>query len=402
MDRAINKKTNKTISAFEVHRNGSYQNLARGEWIAPRDSIYNWEELKDKEEPVHYVSEKRYTNFKGKDITCSPHFAVYPGSLAKTTEESATHKLLKNWLFERMKEDDLELVFSKGVKPHKYENKITLSELDINWNDYEIEVTTKSSRRLRADILLPFNKKHILLGEGIIFEIQLSPQTDNETYHRTILRALHGYSVCWLFEGDFIIEEDNISLKKQSININSFSEQMHFAKKGFVKKLRFAVEEQCRFLDEKVAETNNLIDFLEIKKEQLVKEIEEKAGEQWVQVIDRLRTREAILIKKIEAMEGNPFKALVDNYKEQLLDRKAELSKQLSTQLNDSFSIFEKMRSKLNYPTTFGICPKCQRGYMTKKKGKFGVFYSCSNWSKNGMGCNHIINIKEDEDGENI
>lgn len=37
MDRAINKTTNKIVSAFEIYKNGSYQNLNKGEWIAPKE-----------------------------------------------------------------------------------------------------------------------------------------------------------------------------------------------------------------------------------------------------------------------------------------------------------------------------------------------------------------------------
>ena len=210
MDRAINKSTKELVSAFDIYKNGSYQNLDKGEWFAPKDSIYNWDDLENKEESVHYVKETIMKFKNGKESPKAPYFAIYPGSKAKTIEESPIHKLLKNWLFNRLKDDDLILVYSKGVKPHKYVNKIKLSELDINWNDYEIEVTTKGTRKLRADIMIPFNKKHLFLGEGIFFEIQISSQTDEQTYSRSINRALHGYSICWLFEKDFIIEEDNI------------------------------------------------------------------------------------------------------------------------------------------------------------------------------------------------
>ena len=79
-----------------------YQNLTKGEWVAPKDSVYNWEELTEEDSYVHYVSEKDYTNFKGTVISASPYFAVYPNSKAKTVEESATHKILKNWLFGRL------------------------------------------------------------------------------------------------------------------------------------------------------------------------------------------------------------------------------------------------------------------------------------------------------------
>ena len=113
MDRAYNKTTDKTISAFEIYKNGSYQNLKKGEWLGPKDSIHNYEEISEEDKFVHYVSEKEYTNKRGKLIWCSPCFAVYPGSLAKTVEETPAHKLLKNWLFERLSSDDMDILFAK-------------------------------------------------------------------------------------------------------------------------------------------------------------------------------------------------------------------------------------------------------------------------------------------------
>ena len=57
MDRTINKTTGEIISAFEVHNNnGSYQNLTKGEWIAPNDSISNLdEELSEEDLHVHWI-----------------------------------------------------------------------------------------------------------------------------------------------------------------------------------------------------------------------------------------------------------------------------------------------------------------------------------------------------------
>lgn len=399
MDRAYNKTTDKTISAFEIYKNGSYQNLKKGEWLGPKDSIHNYEEISEEDKFVHYVSEKEYTNKRGKLIWCSPCFAVYPGSLAKTVEETPAHKLLKNWLFERLSSDDMDILFAKGVKPHKYENKYKLSQLDINWNDFEVEVHTKGTKRLRADILLPFNTKHQLLGEGIIFEIQLSSQSEEETHERTIERALHGYSVCWLFEKDFIIEEDNITLKNNTLMINSFSEQMHFAKKGFVKKLKHVVEEQCRFLDEKISESNLQLNYLEKKKDEVIAEIKNSAEQSYKDATARLNTREALLIKKIETLEGNPFLGLIDSYKQQLDNKLIEIEGSLAEGNEIVKKNFEYWKAKLNYPTTLGICPKCNKGYMTKNSGKFGPFYSCSNWNKYGTGCNHIVNIRDIDNG---
>lgn len=402
MDLAINKSTNRLISAFEVYKNGSYQNLDRGEWIAPKDSVSNWDEISTEDMQVHHVTMAEVTYKSGKKGLRCPHFAVYPNSLAITEEVDPTHKRLQDWLFGRLVKDDLEFCYSKGTKPHKYENKIKLSELDINWNDYNIEVVTKSMKKLRADILLPFNRKHWLLGEGIFFEIQLSTQNKKSTHLRSIERALHGYSTCWLFEDDFIIEEDNIQLKNNSVKINSFSEQIHYAKSEFIGKLKDTVEEQCRYLDDKITETNLMIESLDKLKQKIFEDISIKADELYNHSATRLNTREALLLNKIEQLENNPFTGLVEIYKKQIDEKIDGITKQYNLVLNGINERYEVIKNKLNYPTTFGICPKCSKGYMTKRHGKFGWFYSCSNWKRDGTGCNHIINIKEEEDGETI
>ena len=389
MDRAINKSTGKLIESIEVHQNGSYQNLDKGEWIAPVDSISNMDELKVKEIPVHWVREKEYTKINGKEVWCSPCFAIYPGYGAKTVAESPTHKLLKNWLFSRIKNNDLEIRFARGVKPHKYENKIKLSKLDINWNDFEIEVTTKGTRKMRADILLPFNTKHILLGEGIVFEIQLSSQSKVKTSERTIGRALHGYSVCWLFEKDFKIKDDVMMLAEDVIDINSFSEQMHFAKKGFVGKLKNVVEEQCRFLDEKISETNVQLVDLENRKNEVLAEIENSAEEFYSDVFKKLKKREQLLIETIETMEDNPFMGLIDNYKQQLENKQNEIKERQLLFLEEMESKAKEKTKNIDetYPRVID-CPKCS-GLMiykiTPNKGK--ELYECQR-------CNHIIWVR--------
>jgi len=84
MDRAINKSTDNLVSAFEVFKNGSYQNLDKGEWISPKDSISNWEDISKEDTYVHYVPEKTYENYRGTKVATSPYFAKYPGSKANT------------------------------------------------------------------------------------------------------------------------------------------------------------------------------------------------------------------------------------------------------------------------------------------------------------------------------
>ena len=80
MDFAINKDTNELISAFEVHKNGSYQNLEKGKWSMPEDSVENYEELNEEDKEVHYVKSKEYRNKWGTHVFVSPCFSKYPGS----------------------------------------------------------------------------------------------------------------------------------------------------------------------------------------------------------------------------------------------------------------------------------------------------------------------------------
>lgn len=384
MDVAINKSTKKIISAFEIFKNGSYQELKKGEWISPNDSIANLEELEQKnitEVPVHYVKEKSFTNYNNTFVAVAPYFSFYPNSPAKSTAESPIHKKLKDWLFNRLKNDDLEIRYSKGTNPHKYDNKLKLSELNIDWNNYSIEVTTKSSKRLRADILIPFKSKHLFLGNGIIFEIQLSYQTQNQTYERTIERALHGYSVCWLFEKDFEINNEMIILKENIIKVNSFSEQMHFAKKGFVGKLKNVVEEQCRFLDEKIKETNNSIEILNNKEEELLESLTYKIQSKFNTFSREIDFREKELFNKIELSKDNPFKGLINNYTDKISELFIDKGLEFET-------TWQSKMKELNYPFCIGVCVKCGNGYMYKKTTKTGKeVYGCSNWPS----CEHSI-----------
>ena len=367
MDCAINKSTKKIVSSFQVHNNGSYQNLKKGEWIAPLDSIHNWDEIKESDSYVHYVQEKKYTNWRGTSIFCAPHFAIYPGSKAKTVSESKEHKALKNWLFNRLKNDDLEIVYSVAGKKHRYNNKIKLSELEVDWNKYEIEVHTRGYKSLRADILIQFKNKHPFLGQGIFIEVQLSSQGKQTTFDRSISRAIQGYSTMWLFEKDFIFNNDltEIELKENKVRVHSFSSELKYNGKRFVSKLKLTVEEQCRFIDEKV---DDLL-AIEKKLERKGEEIEDK-------IIQAIRLKENLLFDKIKDLEENPFRGLVNKYKEEIEEKGLQIIDEV-----------EEANSKFN-PRIIP-CTKCSTGAMvfkiTPNKGK--ELYECQT-------CKNVIWIK--------
>lgn len=392
MDRAINKTTEELVDVFEVFKNGSYQNLSKGEWIAPKDSIHNWDEISEKDSYVHYVKEKEYTNWKGTKIWCSPCFAKYPGSLAKTVEESPEHKMLKNWLFNRLRNDDLEIVYSTATKKNKFENKSKLSELNIDWNNYSVEVPIRSRKNLRADILIPFKQKHALLGFGIVIEIQVSKQNEKETYERSIDRAINGYSTIWLFEKDFEINEDEIELKNNNLKVFSFVSELKHSGKKFAKELKLLVEEQCRYLD--------------IKKEELIKKTEE-IDDYKLQIIEEIK-------KQINGFFGYKIKEISNNFSEEIANKVQEdffekNENKISNIINDSltkfvnYELFEKIVNSINlnniiedarreikdkiknynvYKEFVSNPPTCNScgGNLILDNGRYGLWLKCPNF----------------------
>jgi len=372
MDRAINKNTGELISAFEVFKNGSYQNLTKGEWIAPNDSADNWNEVIEEDKFVHYVGEKRFTNYNEKDVVVRPHFAKYPGSSLKTNPESPEHKMLKDWLFYRLKEDDLDIIYSHATKKYKYTNSDKLSELDIDWNNFSVEVPIRGIKNLRADILLPFKSKHKLLGYGLCFEIQISNQNEEVKFDRTIDRAINGWSTIWLFKKDFNIKDNIIELKNNKLQVFSFSSQLKYSGKKFMKNLKINVEQQCRYLDEKIIETNIAQEKLDEKKEEVIKEL-----------LDRLNCRESILFNKIKSLEGNPFEQLVEKYKEDI----SEKGKEIIIKTKETINELEEMQEKFN--PRIMPCKKCNQGYMIFKTSpiKKKELYEC-------QACKNVIWVK--------
>ena len=319
MDRAINKKTGKLISAFEIYKDSSYQNPNEEEWIAPKDSIYNWEELDKegiKEIKVHPVQHKEYKNWRGTEVLTSPYFAVFPNSKAKTVQETKEHKMLKNWIFNHLKKDDLKLIYATINKPHTYKNGIKLSELNIDWNNYSIpEPTIRGYKKLRADVLLPFKSKHELFGEGIVFEIQIQTQDEKTTFHRSIKWSLNGYSTVWLFEKDFDFSEDfsDIELKNKEPKILTYVNELYYGGKTFVRDLINTVKEQSQLLDLKIDETKNKVDLnitgIEDKIEELNNFFEEKYEE---------------IKKRIEGFFGYKIKELSENLSDEVATKVQE------------------------------------------------------------------------------
>lgn len=311
MDVAFNKKTGEFVNAFKVYDDGSYQNLDPKEWIAPTDEIYNWNELKKIGINEVPVTPRRHSikKINGElKIIRSPCFAKkkdHPGK-TKSGGESKEHKMIKNFIYEKIINDDIEFVYSKMIGKNKKNNSIKLSELPIDkYNCQVLEQSIQSSFRTRADILIPFTNRHSLFGNGIIIEVQLSQQDEKKTIDRNILRGTQGYSVAWIFKKDIEEIESCIFLKNNRIKLNPF---IGILDNDFPKKIENLVEEQCRYLNNKINEfekfNSNVI--LEHKKisDNIFKNIkweEDEVKEKMIETHERL-----------DAIE-NEFELKIDN-----------------------------------------------------------------------------------------
>jgi len=409
MDRAINKNTGKLISAFEIFNNGSYQNLTKGEWIAPQDSIHNWDEITEEDSYVHYVKEKEYINFKKSHVSCSPYFAIYPNSKAKTIAETKEHKMLKNWLFDKFKKDDLEIVYSKATKKYKYNNSVKLSNLNINWNQYSIEVPIRGKKNLQADILLPFLSKHPVLGFGIIIEVQLSSQNEKQTFERTEDRAISGYSVIWLFKNDFELnlEENEFELKNNQLKVYSWISELKYSGKKFVRNLKLTVEDQCRYLDEKKLELNNKIDELNSLKEKIIQETKDEIKEYFdlkfsviaEDIIEEVSKKVSFVLsnKFFEDNKTEVYTFIKKLIKEETLEKIQDevISKIWSNESNEISKKIERINDFIIYKEFVSDPPKCPKcgGNVRLKYSKFDdnkIWAPCENHD-----CNY--KLRDDE-----
>lgn len=190
MEIAFNKVTGEFVNAFEIYNNGSYQNLDKTEWVAPIDKVCNWETLEKlniTDVPVFFRRASFETIDSIKKLIRSPCFCNYPNSPAITygNGESSKHKMIKNFIVERIMEDDIMFTYSSMEN----KNTIKISELGADiYNHKLIEQSIQSSYETIADVLIPLKKRSDLFGNGIIIEIQLSNQSDSDTKKRTIQR----------------------------------------------------------------------------------------------------------------------------------------------------------------------------------------------------------------------
>lgn len=264
---AIHKKTGRKVNSLIIFKDASFQTPYDEKWIADPDEIENWDEIKVKhpEIKVVYVKEKQFINYNGTDVGVSPHFRI-PNSTKlgiNIIPETKEHRLAKNWIYNRLNNNDLNLWYSSVNKPFKYINSFKLEDINIDYQKISIETQVVDVKKRIADVICPFVSTNPLLGNGIVFEIQFGKIRTEET--RSEDWAFKGYSVCWLHQADFqTLNEDLIELKDKNVKVNSFAVLLKNGTKNQIRNLKYEVQNQSRLLDQK------LIDYQKNAEEMLL------------------------------------------------------------------------------------------------------------------------------------
>ena len=270
---AINSKTKQKVNSLTIETDPSYQFIQEDIWYADYDEIENCPKEIDikKIKVIFRKGTLDIINWKGTKYDIAPHFFIPNKTKLKinTIPESKEHKLVKNWIYNKLKQNKLILKYSEINKPYKYFNQINLFDLPIDKEKIGIEVTSSLGKfgKRRADVICPFLIKHPIFGKGIIFEIQFSKQIEKSKISRELDWSIRGYSIAWLFKEDFNqISELIIDLKKDYVEVNSFANLIKQNNKSFVRDLKSVVQEECRKLDCKKKEIIDTIHNLKLEK----------------------------------------------------------------------------------------------------------------------------------------
>jgi len=416
METAFNKRTKLFVNALEVYKNGAYQNIDKAEWVAPIDKVYNWnvlEKLNITEVPVFFRKESFKIIDNIKKLIRSPCFSKYPNSPADTNSEgeSELHKTIKNFIIERIIEDDILFLYSSADN----KNTIKISELDADIYQHRLdERTIQSSFKTRADILIPLKNRNELFGNGIILEIQLSNQDDKELERRTIQRGLQGYSVAWLSKDNFYIKDGCIFLKNNYIELRSFKWIISELTNKNIKK---QVETELGLIEQKIYELKEIKEDASL----FIKQLDDKLLhyynrgiesdiEKIISKITDKKTELESFVKQKISMEIDDFDIYIENSVENALREKANesedkildlitkcsenkikqiIEKQFESNLNKKVKEYVEKNLDKIYESKIDVnlCPICNKQMKIGKTMSGDINWYCKDYPY----CNGII-----------
>jgi len=318
---AINKNTKEKINSIYLEQNSSYQFIKEDEWYADPDYIETLPEnieinkikVRFREGCIDAIS------CKGNKYDISPHFYI-PNKKKlgiNTIPESKEHKQAKNWIYNILKKKkNLFINYAKINKPFPYKEKINILNLPIDLERIGVEAGSSTfgfKKSRRADVICPFIIKHPILGNGIIFEIQFSNQKEKTRLDRELDWALRGYSLVWIFKEDIEeVSNNNLLLKKDSLDVNTFTSLIKKNNQILVKNLRTTTQELSRQLEEKKYEIIN-----EIKEKKLAElnidriEIKEIVEDMFDELKNKIQPRcpkcNTLMVLKTNRTNGKKF-----------------------------------------------------------------------------------------------
>ena len=218
---AINALRNyKQYKSIQVHQDLSLQETENNKWVAPKEEIDNYGSHNPNDELILiYVKQSsgERTNAKGEsyEYIISPYFRSAKNKTGVKFKKNTDHIRVQNFLFNYIinNQDKLKLCVSEKII--NYEKKdfyfTNLNELGLNLDSIDTEITVKAeNNKKRADIFVEINNKQEIYGKALCIEIQLSPQSKEETEKRTYDRALLGMSTIWIFKHQFDIQDKQI------------------------------------------------------------------------------------------------------------------------------------------------------------------------------------------------
>jgi len=394
MFKAINLATNELIDALAIYNDSCYLKPKDDKWIAPKDEILNWEELKEKgitEVPVLYRSEsvKPYKTKPG-NFKISPCFYIKDKEKynIQTTIQDVLHHKLLNWFFNYVlqKNPELKFIYSTYyIKGDKKENVIDIKNLPIDVLSYGMEVNIENGKKVRADLFVKFLKRDNFFGDGIIFEIQLTKQKDEKFEERTLDRAITGFSVCWLNGNDFEEEEsDNFVLKNNSVILHPFAEIIKKQRVDMFKKWKDITQDFSRLMVEKVEDCNEKIytcmenledEFDDVKNtyenhKKLIEDIRKDEFSDFKkhlrEIIDNINT-DKLIIELRDMIKTELNEEIINDFKNDIMFS-------FSSEIKSVLSEFEIIKY-----ITEQKCPVCNSP-LKFVNGSFGDFIGCSMW----------------------
>lgn len=217
--RAMHKPTGKVIEARKLESDPIWKTKVKDEWIfIPRLIPLDIQRQMDKK-GITKLKVSFTKSHSREDNWVRAHFkreSLEGINLDNLENESDEHKLCKEGIYYEIIDDNLLIDFGEKITKK-------ISELCSDY-DCNMEERLSSERNTKiGDIVLTFDKEHTILGNGIVFEVQFSNQSFEKTITRTNDRVLKGYSVSWLWVGQF---DDENKLLSKTIKVVPFREAL--------------------------------------------------------------------------------------------------------------------------------------------------------------------------------